>query len=386
MTDDGLALFIMVDALGARFLRDHRFLPEFEYRGSLRTVLGYSCSCEPTIMTGRLPQEHGHGAMYMLREGPSVLDAAKPYGWLPRIVADNHRVRARIHRSVDAQVEGYFSLYEAPTHLLPRFDLVEKRNIFRPGGIRRGDGIFDLLEAWGVRWSSYYWNKPEEENLRDTELDISQKRADWIFLYLPRLDGLLHAEGLAGQQVLDRLAWYDSRIRHLVELAHDRTDSFECYVFSDHGMSDVTGSISVIEPVERAFGPNGGRYLAFYDSTMARFWVEDPELRIEMESLLSGLSGGRLLPRDELRELGSDFPDRRQGDLVFLLEEGLLILPSYMGREMLAGMHGYHPNARWADACFVGLTPPTQDVLHLKDVYGVMAHAARRLSPQPAAD
>ena len=54
-----VALFVFVDALGFNFLRDREFLPEFEYRAGLRTVLGYSCACHPTLFSGELPHTHG---------------------------------------------------------------------------------------------------------------------------------------------------------------------------------------------------------------------------------------------------------------------------------------------------------------------------------------
>ena len=92
-----MALMVMVDALGGRFLREHDFLPELEYRASLRTVLGFSCACQPTLLSGKMPAEHGHGAMYMRRDGHSVLDAAKPFDRLPSFLADNHRGRSRSH-------------------------------------------------------------------------------------------------------------------------------------------------------------------------------------------------------------------------------------------------------------------------------------------------
>lgn len=377
MKQDHLALFLMVDALGARFLREHEFLPELEFRSSLRTVLGYSCSCEPTILTGRLPREHGHGAMYQLRQGPSVLDVAKSYQWLPAIVRENHRIRARISAQVAKQVSGYFSLYECPVRLLPRFDLVEKRSIFEPGGIRQGKGIFDVLREWRVPWRAYDWRHSEEENLNRVERDIETASVPWIFLYLPHLDGLQHEHGLGSPRVLEHLAWYQKRIRRLLELGDQHAENLECYIFSDHGMADIHGEVDILGPIERAFGQNGKRYLAFYDSTMARFWCDDVRLRQEIADHLRGLRVGRVLEQRELTELGSDFSDRSQGDLTFLIEEGLLILPSYMGHVPLAGMHGYHPDASYSAASFLSLTTPASEVNHLKDVYPIFEASAR---------
>jgi hypothetical protein len=54
---------------------------------------------------------------------------------------------------------------------------------------------------------------------------------------------------------------------------------------------------------------------------------------------------GRILPDAELEELGALFPDRYFGELIFLVEEGVLIVPSHMGERPIRAMHGYHPDA-----------------------------------------
>lgn len=371
-----LALMVMVDALGGRFLREHGFLPELEYRASLRTVLGFSCSCQPTLLSGKMPSENGHGAMYVRRDGPSVLDAAYPFHRLPSFLADNHRIRRKIQGRVASQIDGYFSLYDVPTRLLPRFDLVEKRNIFQPGGLVRAESIFDHLKKSGVHFSTYDWRSPETESFAAAEKDIIGEEIDFIFLYLPTLDGLLHRYGPGGEQVLEHLAWYEQRLRRLIDLGKESAELFEFFLFSDHGMSPVHGGADLKSKIEAELGRNGRRYLAFYDSTMARFWFEDARVGEELVSLLNSFEGGRLIPEDERDELGIRFPDRSQGDLLFVIDEGLLILPSYMGSYLLAGMHGYHPDARYADACLLGMYSPDVGMSHIRDLYPLMVSVA----------
>jgi hypothetical protein len=379
-----VALFVMIDALGAEHLRTREFLPELPYRAALRTVLGFSCSCQPTLLSGKLPAQHGHGAMYMLRDGPSGLDAARPWAWLPSWVAQNHRVRRRIEASVARTVRGYFSLYEVPTRLLPRFDLVEHRSIFAPGGLRRARSIFDRLVELGLRWTCYDWRSPEEASLRAVEGDLISGQVDFVFLYLYALDGLLHAQGSLGDDVGRHLRWYEERLRRLFTVAHDSAEAVEAFIFSDHGMSDVHGAVDLKAEVERKLGENGRRYLAFYDSTMARFWAEDPAVLAAIGDVLARHGQGRIIPDDELEQLGGRFPDRSQGDLIYVLGEGLLILPSYMGSSRLAAMHGYHPDAKGADACLIGLRDPDETLRHIRDLYALMERSALRVHQELA--
>ena len=281
-----LGVFVMIDALGFNFLREHEFLPELEFRVGLRTVLGYSCACQPTILTGRLPHEHRHGAMYQRAQGPTPLEAARRYAWLPSVISDNYRVRNRIYGKVSTQVDGYFSLYECPTRLLPAFDLVEHKCIFEPGSMRHGGNVFDLFGQLELNYRHYYWKTPEERNILAAEDDLRSGRVEMLFLYLPALDGLLHEHGSGGEPVHTHLRWYEDRIRRLREIAEDMADEVEFFVFSDHGMSDVHGAVDLIPDVESRFGANGRRYLAFYDSTMARFWSDDTVLLDELRDML----------------------------------------------------------------------------------------------------
>ena len=66
-SESKLSLFVFIDALGwniyrrqsARLLAD-----ELQTAQPMNTILGYSCACDPTILTGQLPQEHGHFSFF----------------------------------------------------------------------------------------------------------------------------------------------------------------------------------------------------------------------------------------------------------------------------------------------------------------------------------
>jgi predicted AlkP superfamily pyrophosphatase or phosphodiesterase len=161
----------------------------------------------------------------------------------------------------------------------------------------------------------------------------------------------------------------------LIEVADATHEESAIYLFSDHGMSDVHSGIDAIGPVEAAFGRNGDDYLAFYDSSMVRVWADDPGRLREMAGLLAELPSGRLIADAERPELGVAFDDRSQGDLCWVADEGVIVLPSYMGRTMLAGMHGYHPDAVDADACVLGLREPAREMRHIRDLHGLMLDA-----------
>jgi hypothetical protein len=66
---------------------------------------------------------------------------------------------------------------------------------------------------------------------------------------------------------------------------------------------------------------------------------------------------GRIIPDAELADLGTAFPDRYFGELIFLVHEGVLIVPSHMGEKPLKGMHGYHPDAPHSYAALLSNQP-----------------------------
>jgi hypothetical protein len=110
-------------------------------------------------------------------------------------------------------------------------------------------------------------------------------------------------------------------------------------------MCDVTAHIDIMGSVESLGLAIPGDFIPFFDSTMARFKIGSARARAALEDLLRGQRGGRLLSVEETESLGVAFPDGRFGDLIFLADPGVIILPSYMGREGVAAMHGYHPDA-----------------------------------------
>ena len=49
-------------------------------------------------------------------------------------------------------------------------------------------------------------------------------------------------------------------------------------------------------------------------------------------------------PTPNWSDIETFFPDRYFGELIFLVKEGVLIVPSHMGERPIRAMHGYHPS------------------------------------------
>lgn len=365
---------LFVDALGWRLAgRRADFAAGLAHRREIATILGFSSGALPTAFTGRLPREHGRWLMYRRANG-----SAGPFrgfgalGLLPARLRRSWRLSRALTGLVKRRgVQGYFNLYEVPVAELPRFDLAEKADIFAPGGLP-GDSIWDTLESRGVRWRGWNWRTPEAVALAEARTRLASGEDDLLFVYTADLDALLHHEGSGGAGVRERVAAYDAWIRDVLAAGGAAGRPVWLYLCSDHGMVDVVEHVDVMARV-RALPLSPGRdYLAFYDSTMARFWWSSRRARSLVRDALAREPRGRWLEPAELAAEGADFADHEYGDDVFLLRPGALLLPSYMGSRPVAAMHGYdaaHPDMT---AMLASNRPLPPDVTHLAHLRGFL--------------
>ena len=102
-------------------------------------------------------------------------------------------------------------------------------------------------------------------------------------------------------------------------------------------MLPVTGVVDVGAIIP----PFGEGYVYFLDSTMARFWFHDDRVRQTVLDALTNADFGRLIGDDELRRQHAFFPDRRFGEVIFMINPGLVIAPDFYRGAPPRGMHTY---------------------------------------------
>jgi hypothetical protein len=131
-------------------------------------------------------------------------------------------------------------------------------------------------------------------------------------------------------------------------------------------------------------------YAVVYDSTMARFWFFNERARNEIVESLRQVPQGRILPDDELKQLRAYFPDGYFGELIFLVKEGVLIVPSHMGERPIRAMHGYHPADPQSYAALLTNQPDIPgDIAAIPDIFRLMtrdAELARERNEKPGSD
>ncbi len=376
-----LSLFIFIDAFGWELLRQHHFLDDLlSVKAPLATVLGYSSTCIPTILTGVSPREHGHFSFFYYQPTTSPFGLCRWLELLPTSLTRRGRVRHLLSKALQRYYgyTGYFQLYNMPLRHLPLFDYSEKRDLYARGGITNGvPTIFDTLDERRIPFHLSDWRASEQTNLSALEDALQGQNIAFAYVYLAALDALLHAHGTHAPVITDKLRWYEDELRYAIRLAQQRYDTVHVYLFSDHGMSNIVDQCDLMRAINQLDVRFGTDYAAVYDSTMARFWFFNQRAREQISAVLHTEPRGRILTPEELADYGCDFPDDKYGEMFFLLQPGVLLCPSFMGEKPLAGMHGYDPDDPDSLAMFASNVTPDPMPQSLSDIHPLMLQEIR---------
>lgn len=375
-----LPLFVFIDACGWEIIRRDQFARDFApLRRRLRSVFGYSSACIPSILSGRWPAEHRNWCYFVHDPAHSPFRVLRWLRWLPRFVTGRRIFRRWLSKFLRGPLKfrGYFDLYNIAFRHISLFDFTEKKNPLQPGGMNRGPNIFDFLAERGIPYHVSDPARGEQGNLDALRADLAAERVDFAFLYWPDLDGLLHRVGNRSPAVPAKLRDYERRLHGLLEVAHRHYGEVRLYVFSDHGMANCDELLDLRARLARLSARMPRDYAVVYDSTMARFWFFNDGARAEVTACLRQVPQGRILPDAELARLGALFPDRYFGEVIFLVEEGVLIVPSDMGERPIRAMHGYHPDAPHSYAALLtNVMDVPDDITDIPDVHRLMTHDA----------
>jgi hypothetical protein len=386
-----LPLFIMVDACGWEIIKDRPFLRKAApNRQRLNSVFGYSSTCVPSILSGRWPDEHLNWCYFIYDPAHSPFASLRLLRLLPKALTGRRIVRRLLTRFVQKQLgfKGYFDLYNIPFEHIHLFDFTEKKSPLQPRGMNRGPNIFDSLEERGVPYFVSDPNRTEEQNRDAAAEAIRSGKIDFAFIYWAGLDGLLHRVGNDCASEIDpKLQAYESWIETLLKAAGESFDEVRLYVFSDHGMANCDRHVDLMKQIGKLPLKFGEDYVAVFDSTMARFWFLKPGVREVIAQELAKVKEGRILGDDELREMRAYFEDGRFGELIFLLQEGVLLVPSHMGERPIRAMHGYHPTDPQSYATLFTNQAVPETVRAIPHIYDLMVREsaeASRLNHSPA--
>ena len=377
-----LPLFIMIDAMGWEILKRYPFAQDLApTRKRLESVFGYSSTCVPSILSGHWPVEHRNWCYFVHDPANSPFRSLRPLRWFPKAVTSRRIFRRWLTRMVKAKLRfrGYFDLYNIPFRDIHQYHFTEKKSPLQPGGMNRGTNIFDFLVAQQTPYFVSDPAKTEEQNREALAARLREGSVDFAFLYWPGLDGLLHAIGNDVPEIGARLRVYEQWIQLLLAVARPQDQEIQLYIFSDHGMANCDEHLDLMARIEALPVRLERDYAVVYDSTMARFWFFNDHARQLITAELQRVPQGRIVPDAELEAMHTLFPDRYFGELIFLVREGVLIVPSHMGERPIRAMHGYHPSDQQSYAALLTNQPGIPaEVTAIPQICDLMKQAAAR--------
>ncbi len=349
-------LVVFVDAFGPLQLeRFGRRLGFLQHHRSVGGVLGYTSGALPTVLTGQPPAVHGRMCLFTAHRAGErhILSPLRWLGLLPRPLHERHSVRRLAERwlSWRNDLSGYVALHKVPPEHFGWLSLPERDDLFQSPTI--GGATTFLAEAREAGLSVYAspWQIAEPQRWIDTHDALERQKPDLAFLYAAELDAVLHAEGNAGRgadAAVDRIARNIDRARLQMSSGGDDVSTF---VIGDHGMADV---VATVDP--RALLPNlGDSTRAFVDSTMLRLWGEVGALERARTLLDETRWPGTWMDAGALERAAAPTGDA-YGDAIFVLDEGVMFAPSFLGGAA-RGMHGYSVHAASARAALASDHP-----------------------------
>lgn len=371
-----LSLFLFIDAFGWEVKQRH---PEFlkdmiQDSKPLKTILGYSSACDPSIISGLTPGEHRLWSSYYYDPAGSPFKWTRPLAILPDFMLQRGRVRNLLSKWVKKRCgfSGYFQLYAVPFKELPLFNYAEQKRIWEADGLPCGKTIFDRMIAEKIPYYVHNSDIGDEKRLANLQTQIEQQSIDFAYCSLGKLDALMHTKGNSHSDIGTLMQWYDSKLRELIKTAEEHYDDVAWYIFTDHGMHNVIAPYDLISDIQALKLKWNVDYAAFYDSTMARFWFKNDSARNKIFQRLVNHSKGRILSDEELKQHDVFFEDRQYGELIFLMNSGIQIAPGFMGIKPCAGMHGYDPADPDSFASLTSNKAIPENIIKIQHIHSIM--------------
>jgi predicted AlkP superfamily pyrophosphatase or phosphodiesterase len=320
------------------------------------SMLGYSSGIHPSIWTGKYQDEHGMFTTFYFDPKNSPFKWAKFLRILPTNFARKYFLAAlKAPYFLVPGFKKYFpkKLSDSIIPLPPAIPAEIAPYFSCKGMLQKTITIFDELKSNGISYSRQSDSKGYFGEYRKLQnMHLTSSRVDFFYFYFG--DELGHIHGPMSSQVMKYLSECDRKIQELLE--ESKSYKTNVLVFSDHGMCDVLYFVDVQGALSKTGMKNGRDYIAFYDSTMARFWPLLPGSRQKILDALKNERGVTFLDKSLLRKYHIDFKDTsRYGDMIFLMDPQTRIFPDYFApiRGGLKGWHGFDPNFPDSKGIFV---------------------------------
>lgn len=312
-----------------------RALADRGFTAPLDTILpAVTCSAQATMLTGKLPREHG-----IVANGWYFRDLAEVWLWrqsnhLVQAPKVWHHARQRFGDAFTcAQMFWWYNMYAdveiaaTPRPVYPadgrKLPSIYTEPPALKDALQSRLGTFPLFNFWGptadIRSSDWI--------ARATRQIIDDHRPSLVLCYLPHLDYDLQRHGPSGPEARAAAAAIDTVAADLAD--HARAHGYAVIALSEYGITPATRGIHINRALREAGHLRAQRVdlgwelldagasdaFAVADHQIAHVYVRRPERLAEVRALLERLDGvDRVLDATTKAEAGLDHP--RSGELI----------------------------------------------------------------------
>ena len=366
-------LTFFFDALKPESLQYMPFLNSFSYKKRMRTELGYSVVCHPTMYSGVHPNKHLQWFVWKYEPASSPFIWARIFTYLGFL--DNLPARYFLHKYTHMFRERNTSWFGVPLLVnLPLkywsfFNVVEEKSWDEPGYLKEFPTIFDILRTYNVGFEVVGMKK----GLGDEFLQIGQHKfteiRPWTYFFLGSIDAYSHRYGQHSGETIEHMQRLDQLVETKYHEYCQRVSDFDVLCFSDHGHILVEKHVDIHKHFQQ-HNTNLSKFICLVDANFARFWFRNDKERVLVERILSTLDSGFILTSDHLYEYQVDMPDNRYGDLIYYLDRPAIFSKTVWGfSRKQKSMHGYLPSYPDSDGIFLSQRPVVSDThVELVDV------------------
>lgn len=303
----------------------------------VKSLLGYSEGIHPSIWTGTYQQTHGLFLIYYYDPLNSNLRWTKSLRILPNFLRKYVIAGAKYPFLKNPALERHAPIFIKEKLLsLPPTLPIRLAHYFSNRKIKpKVKDFFEILRENGIDFS---WQTDRDIGLKN--LKVTGKDIEIFYFY--KLDPLGHWYGSESFQVKLYLKQVDKKIQQLY-FRRKKTD--EIFIFSDHGMVDVKFFVDIQSYLQKSQFVPEKDYIPFFDSTLARFWIKNKQIKRKFIIFLKKLNGLTYINKTLLEKYKIDFGDKKWGEIMFLANPQTRIFPDFFApvKGKIRALHGYDP-------------------------------------------
>jgi len=310
--------------------------PVFAYRG-----------IETTMFTGVWPDVHKSWTEFKLADNVKKNMKIRLLQSLIRVLdvlpTDGLRAKSRFF------VERYLfkRIHKSPNVMpyaaIPYFESTQLKETFENGSVNNITTMFDVFRKENIPYVCIEpWVRGDRGVLGKAKEMIGKLGGEgFCYIKFSHLDHLGHKFGPEPLLFKDQLANIDTYVEEIVTLMKTKNTNLSVLIIADHGMSKVLQTVNIFDYLNQLQSTLYEDYIVFVDSTIIRFWFFTENALHEVSSMLSKMKCGHSLSIEERRFLNIPLSPEF-GELIFVLDEGLIAHPSFFSQKSkINGMHGY---------------------------------------------